>query len=789
MIRKDALPPELSSRRADRPLSVAGPSQLAIPEGEQLVMALTEILDAKSAKAPIIGVDESSMSASAVITTPSKDRMGDEVIPEGCDLIAYRRSPVVFFGHQSIPFPVGVSESPQGILSVTINPGRDVRATCYFHQSTKEASQVFDLVAKGILRGVSIGFNPLSEPIPLPREYGQPPLPNKPPGHGGFRYERWELLEWSFVGVPANSTCGVVRQMISRGKINGESISPLVLKAIRPLAEKSNPSVVSGFGKMQSSTGTQGGFLVGKRKDEEALINPQEPEVSEAVKAIREAIADVADQKYGDDEEMKGHSFYHRSIRKEDGTEDSEVLHVHPKNVDPEELEAVKSSLSELDGVTSVSQSDELPGEKDGWEGCCRNPTQEEAQEAGVPLAGTDTLAQAETIKRWRVMTNRQKQYAKAVLPGLRLVLNSPHQAALAACCKAQELADQGLLADESEVEVHEPETPPEPAKRMKATRSVRPKSVTSQKPVVGAGAGDQKPTFSDAVGSLVNSAVKLHEMYRESNTPLPQDTPPNPVEDMVGDEDDDDDDLTDLIEEISGDGEGDEEVDDPAPEVPPQQAKRMKKTRSVKLKDTLLPDDVPEDRDDEVIEERDDEPFEEREDEDPDASTEDELLARYSRLGAGGGSPAKGKSVKGKTRSVPTQRTRVTSPKQTRRKSGEVVLPDVAGAGKTPEEAARVCSDEHIEHIKSACQHLGSLAEMDKGTAWGPSHRLECRKHSRTLTKCLKAIAGEEVLETAKDGLQGGAEETSSVVAKAMRDGLAELRGAVARLTGKSWG
>lgn len=211
--------------------------------------------------ATITGIDKIAMSATAIISTIHRDRMGDEVIPEGCDLSAYRRSPVVFFGHQSIPFPVGSSESPDGRLSVVITPGKEIRATCYFHQHTKEAEQVFDLVASGIIRGVSIGFNPLAEPVPLPRDDRRStlvgtPMALQPRMFGGFRYERWELLEWSFVGVPANSQCGVVREVLSRDRLAGAKISPLVRKALEPISSPGRAWVSSAWdGDTEKSVG------------------------------------------------------------------------------------------------------------------------------------------------------------------------------------------------------------------------------------------------------------------------------------------------------------------------------------------------------------------------------------------------------------------------------------------------------------------------------------------------------------------------------------------------------
>src|SRR5262249_62001365 len=88
----------------------------------------------------------------------------------------------------------------------------------------------FALVAKvKAIRGTSIAFNPLSEPIRLsPR-----------PGAiiAGLRYDEWELIEISWVGVPCNPYATVIREYLDRGRsANGERIAPLVRKALLPLA-------------------------------------------------------------------------------------------------------------------------------------------------------------------------------------------------------------------------------------------------------------------------------------------------------------------------------------------------------------------------------------------------------------------------------------------------------------------------------------------------------------------------------------------------------------------------
>lgn len=186
-------------------------------------------------------VDEQRMSASAIITTPDVDRVGDIVRPEGCRLDAYMRNDVVFFGHQMEPIPVGrchygglTVPVTRENLAVRVSPA-DVRATCFFDQDGPVGLQYFGLVKRGMITAVSIGFDPVSQPIPIKAAgtYKQ-----------GFEYPEWDLLEFSFCGTACNPYAGLIisdaameiRSFLDRGMIEGEKIAPIVRKSLLPLA-------------------------------------------------------------------------------------------------------------------------------------------------------------------------------------------------------------------------------------------------------------------------------------------------------------------------------------------------------------------------------------------------------------------------------------------------------------------------------------------------------------------------------------------------------------------------
>jgi len=279
--------PQIMKRHATWPATVAPPPRhrhFAFPRKD----AAGLVVVANGSR--ILGVDEGRMSATAIIATPDMDRAGDVVVPDGCNLAKYRLNPVVFFGHQSIPFPVGVSEDPEGRIAVQIEPGKCVKATCYFHQATKEAVQVFDLVRLGVLRCTSVGFNPISDPVPLPKVKAELyPNAHKKPGESslGFRYDQWELLEWSWVGIPSNPYCGILREHLSKDRLAGEPIAPLLRKHLEPLATPKKVWSPGWTKSLEESTGTSGGYAVAENLfDDDDVTTDESPETPEEEKGL-----------------------------------------------------------------------------------------------------------------------------------------------------------------------------------------------------------------------------------------------------------------------------------------------------------------------------------------------------------------------------------------------------------------------------------------------------------------------------------------------------------------------
>ena len=188
------------------------------------------------------GFDDAKLCERGVISLETPDRVGDVVVSAGGDWTDFAKSPSVFFNHQSewLPIPIGQAcdpEDPERRCTIQPEPGR-ILATTYYARSIPEGAQFYAMSKEGILRGYSIGFDPLTEPVRLPATSDNP--------NPGFRYDRWRGLEYSKVGLPchpgavtlAEPAAERLRDLLDAGKIAGERINPLVRKSLLPLAAK-----------------------------------------------------------------------------------------------------------------------------------------------------------------------------------------------------------------------------------------------------------------------------------------------------------------------------------------------------------------------------------------------------------------------------------------------------------------------------------------------------------------------------------------------------------------------
>jgi len=118
------------------------------------------------------------------------DRYGDIIRASGWQLDAYRKNPVLLFGHQSRELPVGKVDP------IAVEGTRLIAHAEFTPQGMSDfADTVWEMVNGGFLNAVSVGFLPLASPTPIF---------DADKHITGFEYNGQELLELSCVPVPAN---------------------------------------------------------------------------------------------------------------------------------------------------------------------------------------------------------------------------------------------------------------------------------------------------------------------------------------------------------------------------------------------------------------------------------------------------------------------------------------------------------------------------------------------------------------------------------------------------------
>jgi len=132
-----------------------------------------------------------------ICSTETVDRMGDVVVQSGIDLVAYRKNPVVLWGHDS---DVPVAKA----IEIGIDGGK-LKAMVEFpvEGADSDADRVYAKIKAGIINATSVGF------VPLEWEAIDPKEP-----WGGLRFSKSELLEFSFVSIPANKECLIVGRSV-----------------------------------------------------------------------------------------------------------------------------------------------------------------------------------------------------------------------------------------------------------------------------------------------------------------------------------------------------------------------------------------------------------------------------------------------------------------------------------------------------------------------------------------------------------------------------------------------
>ena len=147
-------------------------------------------------------VDDEARTITGIASTPTPDRYGDVVVPEGVKF----KLPIPLLWQHDHALPIGVINEAEvtakGILIKATIPKPSPDAPS---QLVARLAEAWESIKTGLVRGLSIGFKPI--------DYTASP-------EGGLRITEWDLMEVSAVTVPANAECTIrlIKSIDSRAR-------------------------------------------------------------------------------------------------------------------------------------------------------------------------------------------------------------------------------------------------------------------------------------------------------------------------------------------------------------------------------------------------------------------------------------------------------------------------------------------------------------------------------------------------------------------------------------------
>lgn len=220
-------------------------------------------------------IDESRMAAFIPYADGNaRDGVGDLLEISGIDHTRHQQNPIVLYDHgKEVTLPVGTSEDPStGAYLIESDPvAKTEGGWCFFYQGkgfgtmfpsngeTGRAKgdnydhalfceQLFDLMAKKLIRGGSLGYT-ITEGQEIPPDYfrGTPQ---------GLHLKRVKMLEFSAVVLPCNQDTvakslsldkhilgmrDTARQILSLRGVRGKRLSPYLIKSLSPWVTVETP--------------------------------------------------------------------------------------------------------------------------------------------------------------------------------------------------------------------------------------------------------------------------------------------------------------------------------------------------------------------------------------------------------------------------------------------------------------------------------------------------------------------------------------------------------------------
>lgn len=157
-----------------------------------------------------IELGDGDRSFTCVMTSKVIDRDGDMLLPGGMDSKDFEKNPILFFNHSWGAMPVG---TVTGIK----RQGDRIIARCQMAERPEshpdgeewEADTILSLIKQGVIKGVSVGFEPID---------GRKPTDDEIKSHGDdltWVFTKWKLLELSIAPLPCNQDALVLA--VSKG--------------------------------------------------------------------------------------------------------------------------------------------------------------------------------------------------------------------------------------------------------------------------------------------------------------------------------------------------------------------------------------------------------------------------------------------------------------------------------------------------------------------------------------------------------------------------------------------
>lgn len=165
-------------------------------------------------KAEVTKSEEDGVVEAVVASTSVLDRQGDVIEQDGWDLKNFKKNPVILWGHNVMEErpPIGRAEK---VWIEGAGKSAKLMFKAKFDMADAFAAEIYRKVKDGFLSMVSVGF------LPIDWEKMKGEEDNF---FGGNRFTKQELLEVSFVPVPANPQAAVqIRSM----KLNGHGVEPI----------------------------------------------------------------------------------------------------------------------------------------------------------------------------------------------------------------------------------------------------------------------------------------------------------------------------------------------------------------------------------------------------------------------------------------------------------------------------------------------------------------------------------------------------------------------------------